>query len=311
MSADRRRPRRGSLFFPLILVAAGVVLLLSNLGVVPAIAWSQLVRFWPVLLIALGIDVLIGRPSLGSTLGAVVGTCVILALALSAIYLFGPDAWVTRRQSLAYPLGSAASAEIVLACSGCSIDVSGAAAPENLIEGTVAVRADERLSQSERRTGDAVRFELAADPLLPSLRRSSRDERRWTVRLNGGVPIELDVETGGPIALDLRGLRIESAEVSGDGEACDLILPAEGRTAVTVSADDLIVRVPDGVGVRIVGAPEGSFDAPEEYLRSEGEVRSPDYDGAAASADIRLRPGVEDVEIVPLDSGPLGEADAT
>jgi len=303
--ADRRRPRRGSLFFPLVLIAIGAVLLLSNLGVIPSIAWGQLIRFWPVLLIALGIDILIGRPSLGSTLGALIGTCAIIALALSAIYLFGPDAWVTRRQSLSYPLGSAASAEIALACAGCSIDVSGEATPEHLIEGTVAVRADERLSQSEHRAGSAVRYELTAEPFLPSLWRSSRDERSWTVRLRDGIPIELDVETDGPIALDLRGLRIESVDISAGSEPCDVILPTEGRATVTVSADDLIVRVPDGVGVRVAGTPEGSFDVPEDYVGSEGDLRSPGYGDAAAAVDLRIRPGTGDVEIAPLDPDTL------
>jgi hypothetical protein len=292
------------------LIAAGVILLLSNLGIVPDIAWTQLIRFWPVLLIALGIDVLVGRPSLGSVLAALIGTCALIALALAAIYLFGPETWVTRSQSLGHPLGSAVTADVALSCSGCSIDISGEASPEQLIEGTVTVRADEQLLQVTHRSGDSIHFELTGKPSLP-ISRISRTKRPWTVRLHSGIPIELAVTTGGPIAIDLRGLRIESVDVSAGREPCEIILPTEGQTTVDVSADDLIVRVPDGAGVRIVGTPEGGFDMPEDYVRAEGEVRSPGYETAATIADVHLRPGVEDVEIVPLKAGPLGEVDAT
>jgi cell wall-active antibiotic response 4TMS protein YvqF len=46
----------------LILIGIGIVLLMSNLGVLP-ISIGELMRYWPVLLILLGISALIRRTS--------------------------------------------------------------------------------------------------------------------------------------------------------------------------------------------------------------------------------------------------------
>lgn len=50
------RPHRRSIFFPLLLVAAGVLLLLSNLGVVGPEMWSNVIRLWPLLIIVGALD---------------------------------------------------------------------------------------------------------------------------------------------------------------------------------------------------------------------------------------------------------------
>ena len=47
-----------SLFVPLLLIAAGVVLLLNTLNVLPWESWSEIGRFWPVLVIAFGLSIL-------------------------------------------------------------------------------------------------------------------------------------------------------------------------------------------------------------------------------------------------------------
>ncbi len=306
MSKSAKRSGRGSLLFPLVVIVVGVVLLLMNLGVVSSDIWGQLVRFWPVLLIALGIDVLVGRPSFGSALSMLITACVIAALGLAAFYLFGPEAWITERQTLAYPLGPATSARISLTCEGCSIAIAEATDPENLIEGTILVRRDERLDQVTRRTGETVVFELESDSFLPFLRTFSQAERPWEIRLGPGIPIDLDVTTDGVIDLDLQYLRIESADVSAGREACEIVVPEAGRTTLYLSGRDVIVRVPDGVGVRIVGTADGDLTTFEDYAETDSGLQSPDYDASDAKVDLRLRPGVGDLEIAPLDDGASG-----
>ena len=64
----------GSLFW----LGVGVIFLLANLGYLPVTVWELLWRFWPVLLIAIGIDIIIGRRA---SAGAQI-LSVVLALAL-------------------------------------------------------------------------------------------------------------------------------------------------------------------------------------------------------------------------------------
>jgi hypothetical protein len=51
-----RRPLAG-LVVPLVLTAVGIVLLLNTLGVLPWERWSEIGRFWPVLVIAVGLGI--------------------------------------------------------------------------------------------------------------------------------------------------------------------------------------------------------------------------------------------------------------
>lgn len=301
MSKSAKRSRRGSLLFPLVVITLGVVLLLTNLGVVSTHIWGELVRFWPLLLIALGIDVLVGRPSFGSALSTLITACVIAALGLAAFYLFGPEAWVTEQQTFAHPLGSAATARISLSCGGCSIAIEHAIDLANLIEGTVSVRKDERLDQASQRSGEAVVFELESHPLLPFLPSVIRSERPWEIRLRPGIPIELSVTADGRLDLDLRNLRIVSADVSAEREACQIVVPEAGWTTVHLSGRDVTVLVPYGVGVRIVGAPSGDLTTFEDYTEIDGGLQSPNYDTSDAKVDLYLRPGAGDLGIAPLE----------
>ena len=53
-----RQPVAG-LLIPLVLIAAGVVLLLNTLGILPWDSWSEIGRFWPVLLVVFGLSILL------------------------------------------------------------------------------------------------------------------------------------------------------------------------------------------------------------------------------------------------------------
>ncbi len=53
-----RRSKRGSLFFPLLLIVLGVVLLFNNLGYISGSVWDTLINLWPVLFLVWGLDVI-------------------------------------------------------------------------------------------------------------------------------------------------------------------------------------------------------------------------------------------------------------
>ena len=83
---DNHRHNR-SLFWPFVLVGVGIIWLLSNLNVIPAVNIGTFAKLWPLLLVVLGLDILFGRRS--PWLGGVIG---LLAIAgVIGILVFSPS----------------------------------------------------------------------------------------------------------------------------------------------------------------------------------------------------------------------------
>ncbi len=85
---EDRKPR--SLFFPLLLVAAGVLLFLVNIGTIEGSAWESIALYWPVILIVGGLDGLYRRDGwVGPLVFLGLGT----VLLLGNLNIFPARAW--------------------------------------------------------------------------------------------------------------------------------------------------------------------------------------------------------------------------
>lgn len=85
-------PRRysGALFFGLLLVTLGVVLLLGSLGVIDWDIWDSVLRLWPVLIIAGGLDGLFNRQGV---VGPVFWTGIGILFLLSTLGYLSASVW--------------------------------------------------------------------------------------------------------------------------------------------------------------------------------------------------------------------------
>ena len=57
---SNRNRRSGSLVIPLLLIVLGALLLLDNLNVV-SIDWASIWKLWPLLLVGIGLEIILGR----------------------------------------------------------------------------------------------------------------------------------------------------------------------------------------------------------------------------------------------------------
>jgi len=138
---ERRDVRRGGLVGPVILIGLGVVFLLNNLGILSWSLWDVIFRLWPVLLIAAGLDILLGRRSAWGSLLALVLTLIVLA---GALWLFGAYAGTERAgvgDEIRQALDGATEAEVIIAHSVGTLRVESLLASRaesaNLIEGVL------------------------------------------------------------------------------------------------------------------------------------------------------------------------------
>lgn len=112
MTTARREARNPSLW-AFILIAFGVIWLLTEAKVFSSANLAVLFRLWPVVLIAFGVELLVGRGSRSLSLLIGLGTVVVLLVLMVAGPALGlaPDVEV-HQQQYSEPLGDAASAQV-------------------------------------------------------------------------------------------------------------------------------------------------------------------------------------------------------
>ena len=104
-----RRPP--SLVGPLGLIALGLLFLLTNLGVLSPGVWDTLWRLWPFALIAVGVEVLVGRRTRWGGLAVLGFLWGVVTLALGpgqTQLLVGESHWVVQVAHLLIGLGAIA-----------------------------------------------------------------------------------------------------------------------------------------------------------------------------------------------------------
>jgi hypothetical protein len=283
-NAHRPRRRPPSLFWPLVLVGAGVILLLSNLGYLPWQSWNLLWRLWPLLLVALGVDLLIGRRSM---VGAIVSGLLILLLigSVVAIVFFaqnipalvemtGPVEW--RTEHVEYPLEGVERASVTIDWTSAPGYLSALRDSPNLIEGDIAYRGQLLFDVDVH--GDRAIVNLDSHfsgPWFGPFDFGSWAEERWDVQLSPRVPLDLILDAGsGRCDFDLTDLQVTDLYLDVGSGSIDLILPADSTFDARIDggSGSFDIILPESVGARVVlDSGSGSFHPDERFRLVEGK----------------------------------------
>lgn len=266
--------RKSTLFWAVILILVGLLLLLSNLGLLDVDIWSLI---WPLLLIAFGLSILWG-------------------------VLFGGPSVET--EEVAIPLEGASQARVRVKHGAGRLRVDASAGQDNLISGTFGGGLEHR----ERRDGDTLNVEMRLsgrafpDIFFPWMW-GPGSMLDWTFGLNGRVPLSLQVEAGaGEARLDLTELQVTDLRLQTGASSTSLTLPANAghtRAKIEAGAASVTVRVPPDVAARIRA--EGGLASinvdRNRFPREGGLYRSPDYDTAANKVDLHIEAGVGSIDV--------------
>ncbi len=263
--------RRSGLFWGIVLLLIGLLLLLNNLGIIAVDVWGAV---WAVILIALGIGFLWG-------------------------IVFGPGA--SEGEEVMIPLDGAVRGRVQVKHGAGRLCVSAGAPSDTLLEGT----SSDGLSHRTRRKGDDLDVELSPRgfPYRIAPWSWGQGGLRWNFRLNDEVPLALSLETGASdVRLDLTELRISDLRLQTGASSVNVMLPARvDRTRVRVEAGaaSVSLRVPSDVAarVRFEGA-LASVDVDQNRFPRTGEVYlSPNYDAAQNKVDIEIEAGVGSLRV--------------
>lgn len=276
---QRQRP---SVFWPILLILGGVILLLSNLGYLPAPSWGMAARLWPVIFVALGIDLVVGRRS---AVGAIISGVLILALAAGVLGLIFFARYipalgdlarepVLESHTISHPVAGIEQAELRLDWSSQSGMLEALDDSEQLLEGVISTYGALDFTVDTVNDRTQVRINTReTTPVFEVRPLSSFRDAPWQIALNSGVIWDLKLDGGsGNFDLDLSDLDLAAFELDGGSGAIALTLPATGSFEGRIEGGSgaITLTIPKSVGVRILlDDGSGAFQPAARFTQGE------------------------------------------
>jgi hypothetical protein len=259
--------KRGSLFFGFLLIAVGGLFFLQAVGVID----NVLGFLWPLFLVTAGAWILFGalaKPKIGFGEGN----------------SFSVDLQGAER--VEFDLDHGAGQVVVTGGASAGVAMSGAEGTgmeykSYLADGVLTVKVD------------------AGPSFLPFM---GPDGGAWLFKLTNEVPVSLDIDAGATsMDFDLTAVKLARFKLDTGASSTSLKLPAEGQPFVKIEsgAASVDITVPEGMAARIQvegGAMSVSVD-PRFPQIDNHLYQSPDFDGAANRAEIRLDGGANSVSV--------------
>ena len=292
LPAPPSRRRHGIPTGAIILVIVGVVLLLQTTGVVSWDLW----RFWPVLIIAIGINIFLGRRMWW--LGTLVVALLLTGAVAGSIILTTDDEPVVT--ILSESLDGLSSVDVSLTFGAGDLTVrSLRAGSPNLVEGRFETPG--RATQATlTRSGDTGVLGITMEA-----RSWSRwfSNAYWDISLSQSPSLSIDLDGGAAsMDLDLRDLLVANLDIDVGAASVDVTLPAsagEVRVGIDAGAASIKVIVPEGVAAKISkDAGLSSFDIDTSRFPKSNEVYvSPGFDTAENRVTIDFNVGAASVTV--------------
>jgi len=297
MSMEREN-RHVKLVGPTILIGIGIILLLNNLGYLNWSLWDIL-NLWPILLVAAGLELLVGRRS---ALGSLISAIIVLGLIAGGVWFVSTSDF-TRTTAPAIeirePRGDIAAARVTLSPAAAQINVQALNDSGNSVEGTVFHRPNERVTDDFTK-GNMARLDVKTSGSA-GVAMGPGERYAWNFGFHPDVKLDLNIDAGmGDVNLDLRALTLESVKVNAGMGTVTIKLPKTGKFDVNVDSGmgTVVIEVPAGMGVRlqtetaIVGR-----NLPAGYTQNNNRYTSPNYSTAENRADIQVDLGLGSITI--------------
>ncbi|MBN1979506.1 MAG: hypothetical protein JW918_19085 [Anaerolineae bacterium] len=263
--------RRSAIFWGVIIILLGIFLLINNFVEVDIGRF-----FWPLFLILLGVWVLLG-------------------------VFAAPRGFETEEATI--PLEGAGKARVHIGHGAGRLRVGGGAGAGELLSGSFGGGLEQRV----KREGDALDVKLSVRVsgehfIFPWTWWGPGRSLDWTVNLNEGIPLSLDLETGASdTRVDLTDLRVTDLRLQTGASSSEITLPARaGHTKAVIrsGAASVNVRVPEGAAARVKAGGIADIQVNKSrFPRVGGVYQSEDYATAENKVDIDIETGVGSISV--------------
>jgi len=233
-----------------MLVFFGLLWLLAEAGVLPSA--SGVWRLWPLLVMALGFDLVSGRSPHRRVLAGLAAAALVL---LGLFWVFMPSSGngnFTERE-VHIPLAAGVSeANLSIRTQIANLDISPSpAGNQDLLSGHFQLYRDEKLPTKKRQHGNVAYIDVTSK--TPLVKHREGPGPYWRVWLSRKPLYRLDFSLAvGNTRLDLRGLQVASLELDTQVGNATVYLPDHsGSFAISSGTGNLTVYLPPRVAVSL------------------------------------------------------------
>ncbi len=288
-----------SYILPLALIIVGLALLLDQLGIW-YLNWANVVRFWPLILVFIGLEILSRKTRWGGIISLVLAVAFVAVILVVAVPN-GPREQGTAEERLNYPLKGIQEADVRLDAGVGRLEITPLADSGNLYEADIAYdKARTTFTHDVTANGNVARVELRArqSGWVPFGRDANES---WLVRLSPDVPTRLNINTGvNRSEIDLTGLKLTRLDLNVGVGQTTVILSGEGSYRATVKGGvgALTVEIPKGMEARIqINRGVGSAHVDGRFSQDGNIYVSDGYDRATNKLDLDIDGGVGSVTV--------------
>ena len=285
--------RREGIAWPILLIGAGTFLLLNYFGPQAWISWTQIIQLWPILLIAVGIDIMFKGESGWNILFGVVLTVILVGGAIwiaSTEYQDSPDYSDIHET---YSSIDVSGSEIDLSLGFGELILSSTSSKGVLIEGNITPGdIDKNFDDS------GVKLSYKLENNEPAFYPYTS---RWELGLADNLDLDLFVNNGaGEVFLALENLNLEDFEVNQGVGRMIVRLPEYSAEAVLIkqAVGTIQVVLPENINV-IVDAQNGlsNVDYPPGFELGNGYYASPGASRENADLNIVIEQAIGLIKI--------------
>lgn len=286
--------------FAVVIVFLGIAFLIYNFKLTPSGFWGVLWRFWPVLLILIGLKTLIGS---GRSL-LVGGITAFVMFAVLGLSLYISSSKSTEKPILSNfseRLGSYSRAKIEISFGAGDLKFDGLAGSGNLLEASSEHRGSSTgINKEFSQSGNTGQLKLNVTGEARRLVWEKKD--KWQLHFSQNIPLDIDFKSGlSNLDLDLRLLRVENLNLDIGASKLLLVLPAFGisKVAIKSSMADVEIIVPPGKSARMkVEGGLSSSDVDEKrFPRVDEYYVSPDFNSNPNRVELEIGSGFSRIKI--------------
>ncbi|MFH0913983.1 MAG: DUF5668 domain-containing protein [Chloroflexota bacterium] len=287
MPEEKRSGEAAVPVWGIFLFFIGIVLLLQTLNLLPWGLWGVLWRFWPVILILIGLGILLRKYNFWLVSLALLA----LLFASLGIALWQYQSGVSpppTAQGYSQPRDGLERARVEIDLAMGNLSLSGLpAGSANLVE------AD---------TGDTLeaRFQRQGSEGTLCLERGAdftfwrEGEERWQARLHPGIPLAVRAKMSlGNLNLDLSELRVRELRLETELGNTTVKMPSSGVLTANIKANlaNLEVTVPKGVALRLRAASDlSTLEVDQSRFPQKGDYyQSPDFESTTSRIEMELK----------------------